>query len=463
MRLNLLVYLEGEQKPVQPQCLLLRNIEKKTHVIIVGTGPAGLFATLRLIELGFKPVLLECGKEVSERKKDIARIHREYILITESNYCFGEGGAGTFSDDKLYTRSKKKGENQKVFEILNLFGAPDDILYESHPHVGSDILPGIIKKIRNTIVECGGEFHFEEKVIDLVIRNNKVKGVVTGKHSYDTKAIILATGHSARDIYTLLDKYHLKLECKGFAVGVRIEHPQDIIDEIQYHKNPQIQYLPPASYSLSTQVNNRGVYSFCMCPGGYIVPSATGEKEIVVNGMSPMKRNTPFANSGMVVEIQPGDIKGYENEGAMALLRFQQQLESLAHLNGGSGQTAPTQRINDFIKNKLSSNLPPHSYIPDLISSPVHFWLPGQISYSLHQAFKSYGKRMKGFLTNEAIVVGVESRTSSPIRILRNSNNLQHPQIEGLFPAGEGAGYAGGIVSSAIDGMLCVEQAYRLL
>ncbi|MBN1187376.1 MAG: FAD-dependent oxidoreductase [Bacteroidales bacterium] len=464
INLSLTVYINEKYFAPQTEVLHLQKVNNKPPVIIVGAGPAGLFAALRIIELGCKPIIIERGKTISERKKDIAAIHRNHQIDPDSNYCFGEGGAGTFSDGKLYTRSKKKGENARILEIFHAHGAQNEILYESHPHIGSDILPRIIKNIRSTILDAGGEFIFGERVIDFYIKNGTIAAINTHKGTrIETKAVILATGHSARDIYELIHSKGLVLEAKPFAAGVRVEHPQDLIDNIQYHRSKQMQYLPPANYNLITQVDERGVYSFCMCPGGYIVPSATSQNEVVVNGMSSSQRNTPFANSGIVVEIKPEDCREFESSGPLALLKYQQHLEKLAWLNGGSGQTAPAQRLHDFITGKLSPNLPPNSYIPGLSSSPMHFWLPESISQRLRKGFQQFGKKMHGFITNEALVAGVESRTSSPIRIPREEETLQHPQIKGLFPAGEGSGYSGGIVSSAIDGMRCAEKAVELL
>ena len=459
VNLALSVYINEKYPVPKTEPVKIQNVTNKPPMIIVGAGPAGLFAALRIIELGYKPIIIERGKAVSERKKDIARVHREHIINPDSNYCFGEGGAGTFSDGKLYTRSKKKGENARVLEIFHAHGAQENILYESHPHIGSDILPRVIKNIRNTIIDAGGKFIFGERVTDILSQSGNITGITTNQgNTLKAQAIILATGHSARDIYELLHTKGIRLEAKPFAAGVRVEHPQELIDNMQYHRSKQIQYLPPASYNLAAQVDGRGVYSFCMCPGGYIVPSATSQDEVVVNGMSSSQRNTPFANSGIVVEIHPEDFKEYADKGPLGLLYFQKHLEKLACLNGGSGQTAPAQRLHDFINGKLSPTLPPNSYIPGLTSSPVHFWLPESMSDKLRKGFQFFGKKMHGYLTNEALIAGVESRTSSPIRIPRNENTLQHPQLKGLFPAGEGSGYAGGIVSSAIDGMRCAEK-----
>jgi uncharacterized FAD-dependent dehydrogenase len=428
------------------------NVTGCREVHIIGAGPAGLFAALKCLEVGLKPVLFERGKDVSERKKDIAQIYRQHTVLPDSNYCFGEGGAGTFSDGKLYTRSNKRGDIDRILQLLHFHGAADEILYESHPHIGTDKLPEIIKKMRQTIEECGGEVHFNSKMTDILIESGEVKGIViNGADHLKVQYLVLATGHSARDIYYLLHERDVKLEMKPFAMGVRVEHPQKLIDDIQYHHSKNT-YLPAASYSLTTQVSNRGVYSFCMCPGGYIVPAATSSNEIVVNGMSSSGRHTPYANSGMVVEVHIEDLEKYFKHGDLAGLVFQEDIEKMAFINGGRGQIAPAQRLADFVKGRLSSSLPENSYIPGLLSSPVHFWLPENIGKRLQQAFKDFDKKMKGFLTNEALVTGVESRSSSPVRIPRDSDTFQHIAIKGLFPCGEGAGYAGGIVSSAMDG-----------
>jgi uncharacterized FAD-dependent dehydrogenase len=437
-----------------------QNISGKSEIIIVGAGPAGLFAALRLIELGYKPIVIERGKDVSERKRDIATLSRNEGLNTDSNYCFGEGGAGTFSDGKLYTRSKKRGNLQRIFEIFHYHGAQDEILYEAHPHIGSDRLPEVIKNIRKTIIECGGEVLFDKKVTDFIIEENKIKGVKTADGDiFNSSAVILATGHSARDIYETLYNKEILLEAKGFAMGVRAEHPQALIDSIQYKKKERGEFLPPAAYSLVEQVASRGVYSFCMCPGGIIVPASTGEKEIVVNGMSNSKRQSPFANSGIVVEIRPEDLGEFQQYGALAGLKYQQYVENMSFVNGAGGVKAPAQRLADFANGRLVPGLPDCSYLPGTISSPLHFWLPEFISKRLQQGFKLFDKKMHGYLTNEAVVVGVESRSSSPIRIPRDKETFEHVQIKGLFPCGEGAGYAGGITSSALDGENCAEMA----
>jgi len=430
-------------------------VNDKQAVLVIGAGPAGLFAALKLIEQGLKPIILERGKNAQDRKSDIAQLNLKKGINPESNYCFGEGGAGTFSDGKLYTRSKKKGNAQRIYEIFHFHGAAEDILYEAHPHIGSDKLPTVVENISKTITEFGGEIHFDQKLTELLIENNQIVGCKTEDGSiFNAKALILATGHSAHDIYELLHNQHIQLEPKGFAMGVRVEHPQSLIDSIQYHCKERDEFLPAASYNLVEQVDGRGVYSFCMCPGGRIVPAGTGKEEIVVNGMSASRRNSPFANSGIVVEIQPEDIpEEFKEFGTLAGLKFQQYIENLAYKNnGGLGQTAPAQRLVDFVKGRLSADLPNCSYLPGLISSPLHFWLPDFISTRLREGFKKFDNKMHGYLTNDAVVVGVETRSSSAVRVPRNPENGQHPEIEGLFPAGEGSGYSGGITSSAIDG-----------
>lgn len=437
----------------------INDVSLSPEIIIVGAGPAGLFAALSLIEKNIKPLIIERGKTVSERKKDLSDINKNRFVNPESNYCFGEGGAGTFSDGKLYTRSKKRGDVKKILDILKFHGADEKILTDAHPHIGTNNLPRIIQNIRKTILEAGGEIIFDSKVVDFIIKDNEIKGVVTEKGDKITgKAVILAAGHSARDIYELLHNKNIKIEAKPFAMGVRVEHPQEIIDSIQYHSNIRNEYLPAAAYSLVTQAEGRGVYSFCMCPGGFIVPAATNSDEIVVNGMSPSSRNSFYANSGIVVEIKIEDFPEYEKHGDLAGLRYQQNIEKTAFQNGGQGIIAPAQLLTDFIKGKLSQYLPDTSYHPGIISSPIHFWLPESIGKRLQAGFKDFGKKMRGFITEEAVVLGVESRTSSPVRIPRDKKSLQHPQIKNLYPCSEGAGYAGGIVSAAMDGIKCAEM-----
>jgi uncharacterized protein len=434
------------------------DVSLKQEVIVVGAGPAGLFAALRLIELGLKPVLIERGKDVSTRKKDIALISREQIVNPDSNYCFGEGGAGTYSDGKLYTRSKKRGDNLRVLELLCLHGANENILYEAHPHLGTDKLPGVISAIRKSITDAGGKFLLEKKVTDFIIKGDKIKGVLTSDNeTIESDFVILATGHSARDIYEICRNRGVDLEMKSFAMGVRVEHPQDLIDKIQYHGNSRGELLPASSYNLVKQVDGRGVYSFCMCPGGFIVPAATAQEEVVVNGMSPSGRNSPYANSGIVVEIKPEDLAKYSGSGELAGIEFQKELEREAWKNGGHSQRAPAQRLADFVSGSNSTSLPKVSYFPGVTISPLHSWLPKSIGRRLRDGFRLFGSMMHGYLTNEAVILGVESRTSSPVRIPRDTENLEHIRISGLYPCGEGSGYAGGIVSSAVDGMRTAE------
>lgn len=434
-----------------------KDVSLQPEVHIVGAGPAGLFAALRLIELNYKPIILEQGKDVSERKKDIAKLNLNQGCNSLSNYCFGEGGAGTFSDGKLYTRSKKKGDNRRILELFVIHGAKSSILVDAHPHIGSDKLPEVIANMRKTIIECGGEIHFNTQVVDFEIKNDSITKLICKDEILQVSNVILAMGHSARPLYYALHNAGVELEAKACAMGVRVEHPQEMINSIQYHGN-MMKELPAASYSLVHQVDGRGVYSFCMCPGGIIVPSMTAENQTVVNGMSNSRRNSPYANSGMVVEVQVQDYAEYKDCGVLAGLKFQEQLEALAFQNGGRDQVAPAQRISDFIRNKISGSLPSSSYLPGLISSPMHFWMPETISRRLQEGLKFFDRQMHGFASSEGIIVGVESRSSSPVRIPRNPETLSHIRIANLFPCGEGAGYAGGIVSSAIDGMNCAEK-----
>lgn len=459
IRINLSAEVYVDELPAEEKIGFKYDpVDRKTPVIIVGAGPAGLFAALRLIELGFKPIIFERGKNVSERKRDIAKIHREHLVNPDSNYGFGEGGAGTFSDGKLYTRSKKRGNIRRILEILYDNGALPEILIDAHPHIGTNMLPGIITSIRNKIIDAGGEIHFNSRVADLIIENDSCKGIVLADSTIvEAAAVLLATGHSAREIYELLYEKGISIEAKSFAVGVRAEHPQLLIDEIQYKQPVRGPYLPPASYSFVEQVDQRGVYSFCMCPGGIIVPAATAPGEMVVNGMSPTQRNTKFANSGMVVEIRPEDLNEFRHLGVFAGLEFQRKIERLCFSLNGNSQFGPAQRMADFVGNRFSQDLPETSYHPGLVSVPLHDKLPKRIRTRLQEAFKLIDQKAHGYLTNEAIIVGVESRTSSPIRIPRKEDTLEHVKISGLYPCGEGAGYAGGIVSSAMDGERCAE------
>ncbi len=435
----------------------------KKSVVIIGAGPAGLFAALRLLEQGIKPIILERGKDVRSRRKDLALLNKEGIIHEDSNYCFGEGGAGTYSDGKLYTRSNKRGDIDRILNLFVQFGADDKILYQSHPHIGTNKLPQIITAMRKQIVDCGGEFLFEKKVVDFNIEDNKIRSVSTADgNTFEADAFILATGHSARDIFTLLHQKQILIEAKGFALGVRIEHPQQLIDSIQYHCPLRGTYLPPAAYSLVKQVNDRGVFSFCMCPGGIIAPAATSNGELVVNGWSPSKRNNPYANSGMVVQVELEDVIQKSPQGpvekvksqndALVMMRFQQMVEQQCFEAGGGKFVAPAQRMVDFSNGIASSSLPGCSYQPGLQSVPLKEVLPGFVYQALAKGFVEFGKKMPGYFTNEAVVVATESRTSSPVRIPRNPESLTHPQLHNFYPCGEGAGYAGGIVSAAMDG-----------
>jgi len=433
-------------------------------VIIVGAGPAGLFSALQLIEKGIKPIIIERGKDVKSRRRDLAILNKEGIINPESNYCFGEGGAGTYSDGKLYTRSTKRGDVSRILNILVQFGAQENILYEAHPHIGTNKLPGIISNIRNKIIECGGEILFEKKLVDFTIENDLIAEIICADGSkIKADAVILATGHSARDILILLEAKKILLEFKPFALGVRVEHPQTLIDSIQYHCVIKDQNLPPASYSLVQQVNNKGVFSFCMCPGGIIATASTHDGELVVNGWSPSKRNNPYANSGIVVSVERKNTLEYNRYGSLAGMYFQQQVEQKAFVSGGGKFVAPAQRLVDFTENKISSSLPACSYLPGLNSTGLKEVLPSFIHSRLQEAFKEFGKKMRGYYTNEAIVVATESRTSSPVRIPRDNKMLNHPQIKNLYPCGEGAGYAGGIVSAAMDGENCAIVAANQL
>ena len=444
---------ENEFEPVDYQ-----DVSQRPQVIVVGAGPGGLFAALRLIELGYRPIVLERGKDVHERKKDLANISRTQQVDGESNYCFGEGGAGAYSDGRLYTRSKKRGNTEKILRVFCQHGASTNILADAHPHIGTDRLPQVIEAMRNTILRCGGEVHFQTKMTQLLLEGQKVIGCVAGEKAYHGP-VILATGHSARDVYRYLAEAQIHVEAKGIAVGVRLEHPSQLIDQIQYRrKEGRGQWLPAAEYSFVTQADGRGVYSFCMCPGGFVIPAATGPEQIVVNGMSPANRGTQWSNSGMVVEIRPEDVESGMSNDPLAMMHYQEELERTCWQQGNMKQTAPAQRMADFVNGKLSYDLPRSSYAPGLVSSPLHFWLPKPISSRLQQGFRTFGKQAHGFLTNEAVMIAVETRTSSPVRIVRDNETLQHVQVEGLFPCGEGAGYAGGIVSAGVDGERCAEM-----
>lgn len=446
------VFLNEEPQKIYPK-IEYHPVKRKERVIIVGSGPAGMFTALRLIELGLKPVLIERGKDIQERRKDLRALHKEHFVNPNSNYCFGEGGAGTYSDGKLYTRSTKRGNVKKILSVFVKHGAKEEILIDSHPHIGSNKLPLIVKAMRQSIISNGGEVHFNSLVTDLIIKNNKILGiVVNNEEEILGDCVVLATGHSARDIFYLLHSKNIRLEQKDFAMGVRIEHPQALINEIQYHTKEKSEFLPSASYGLNIQIDGRAVYSFCMCPGGLIVPASTAPGEIVVNGMSLARRNSPFANAGLVVAVNSKDWLRYESEGPFAGLKFQQEYEQSAFEWANRTQKAPAQRTTDFVKGKDSTDLPRASYIPGLTISPLHELLPKVIRNTLKRALVVFDARMKGYLTEESVIVAAESRTSSPVRIIRDKETFMHPQIEGLFPCGEGAGYAGGIVSSAMDG-----------
>lgn len=468
------------------------DVSSRPRVVVVGEGPGGLFASLRLIELGYRPVVLERGKDVRERKKDLSNITKTQKVDAESNYCFGEGGAGAYSDGKLYTRSKKRGSVDKILNVFCQHGANTNILADAHPHIGTDKLPRVIENMRNTILQCGGEVHFQTKMTSFIIDGDKVIGVEAV--NLQTRAeetyrgpVILATGHSARDVYRYLAASRIEIEAKGIAVGVRLEHPAHLIDQIQYHnKNGRGKYLPAAEYSFVTQVDGRGVYSFCMCPGGFVIPAATGPQQLVVNGMSPSNRGTAWSNSGMVVETHPEDVASFVQEhqailqsdaslsssaeeevlspdSPLTMMHFQQIVEKQCWQQGNMKQTAPAQRMADFVNNRLSYDLPKSSYAPGLISSPLHFWMPSFVSKRLQEGFKTFGKNAHGFLANEATLIAMETRTSSPVRILRDRDTLQHVRLQGLFPCGEGAGYAGGIVSAGVDGERCAEMCAEYL
>ncbi len=489
VNLTVRVYVNEQPQDDAYQRTDYPNVEGRPQVIVVGAGPGGLFAALRLIELGLRPVVLERGKNVHERKKDLANITKTQKVDAESNYCFGEGGAGAYSDGKLYTRSKKRGNIEKILNVFCQHGASTSILADAHPHIGTDKLPKVIEAMRNTILRCGGEVHFQTKMTRLIFRGVRsgecgvrlpisgeeliVIGVEAEDISYSSLLtphsskeffgpVILATGHSARDVYRYLAEAKIEIEAKGIAVGVRLEHPSQLIDQIQYHsKQGRGRWLPAAEYSMVTQVDGRGVYSFCMCPGGFVIPAATDKEQIVVNGMSPASRGTQWSNSGMVVEVRPEDLDDNQYPIAnnpLRVMQFQEELERMCWQQGNMRQTAPAQRMADFVNGRLSYDLPKSSYAPGLISSPLHFWLPKMITKRLQEGFKTFGRQAHGFLTNEAVMIAVETRTSSPIRIVRDKDTLQHVRIQGLFPCGEGAGYAGGIVSAGVDGERCAES-----
>ena len=489
VNLKVRVYINEQPHDDEYQHTDYPNVDGKPQVIVVGASPGGLFAALRLIELGLRPIVLERGKNVHERKKDLANITKTQKVDPESNYCFGEGGAGAYSDGKLYTRSKKRGNTDKILNVFCQHGASTAILADAHPHIGTDRLPKVIEAMRNTIINSGGEVHFQTKMTRLILRgvrseecgvrlpfegeNARVIGVeaedishssLHTSHSTNKEflgPVILATGHSARDVYRYLSEAKIEIEAKGIAVGVRLEHPSQLIDQIQYHsKQGRGKYLPAAEYAMVTQVEGRGVYSFCMCPGGFVIPAATDKEQIVVNGMSPASRGTAWSNSGMVVEVRPEDVEG---DDVLKVMRFQEELERMCWQQGNMRQTAPAQRMSDFVNGKLSYDLPKSSYAPGLISSPLHFWLPKMVSHRLQEGFKSFGRNAHGFLTNEAVLVAVETRTSSPVRIVRDRDTLQHVRIQGLFPCGEGAGYAGGIVSAGVDGERCADMCAQYL
>ena len=463
VNLKIRVYINEVPQDDEYEHTEYQNVEGRPQVVVVGEGPGGLFASLRLIELGLRPVVLERGKDVRERKMDLAQITKTQKVDPESNYCFGEGGAGAYSDGKLYTRSKKRGNVNKILNVFCQHGASTSILADAHPHIGTDKLPRVIENMRNTIIKCGGEVHFQTKMTRLVVEGERVTGVEavdlkTGGELTFRGPVILATGHSARDVYRLLVESNIHIEAKGIAVGVRLEHPSQLIDQIQYHnREGRGKYLPAAEYSFVTQVEERGVYSFCMCPGGFVIPAATGPQQLVVNGMSPSNRGTQWSNSGMVVELHPDDVGG-DSSDPLCMMHFQEKLERDCWQQGNMKQTAPAQRMADFVNNRLSYDLPKSSYAPGLISSPLHFWMPPFVAKRLQEGFKNFGKMSHGFLTNEAVLIATETRTSSPVRIVRDPATLQHVTVQGLFPCGEGAGYAGGIVSAGVDGERCAEM-----
>jgi len=454
----------NENPPVESPEVVYNPITSNKTAHIVGFGPAGMFAALQFIELGIKPIVFERGKTVRDRRFDLKNIMQDHIVNPDSNYCFGEGGAGTYSDGKLYTRATKRGNVKKILRVLVQHGASEDILVDAHPHIGSNKLPNIIEAIRNTILRCGGEIHYNSKITNMIIKDNHITGVVVNNtDEHPVQSLILATGHSARDIYSLLDSKKIFIEAKPFAVGVRIEHPQQLINEMQYHTSENNPLLPPASYNLSCQAGEKGVFSFCMCPGGIIVPASTGADELVINGMSVSKRDSAFANSGFVVSVNEKDFAPFAKAGALAGLHYQQAIEHKAFLAGGSRQTAPAQRVTDFLNNVVSSTLPKSSYIPGIVSYDVAAIFPEAVVASLREGLLTSNKKMRGYITDEAQILAAETRTSSPVRITRDKESGMHVQIQGLFPAGEGAGYAGGIVSAAIDGELAAEAVAKFL
>lgn len=466
VKINLRIRLFLDEEPSLPELLNLdyKNVEDQKRILIIGCGPAGMFAALRCIELGLKPIIIERGKNVKDRRRDLKSINRDHKVNPESNYCFGEGGAGTYSDGKLYTRSKKRGSVNRILDILVQHGATREILIDAHPHIGTNKLPKVVQAMRERILEFGGEIHFNTKMVDLQIENNLITGIIDQNQNFhQAEGLILATGHSARDVFELLYHKKIKIEAKPFAMGVRVEHPQELIDKIQYHGFERGEVLPAASYKLVEQVENRGVYSFCMCPGGFIVPAATGSEELVVNGMSPSKRDNKFANSGIVVAIELEDLEEYKKYGPLAGLKYQQELEEKVWKNGGEDQTAPAQKLTDFVKGRISTELNPSSYMPGLKSVALHEILPKPISDRLRKGFMKFGDKMRGYYSDKANVIAIESRTSSPVKIPRDPKSLHHPQIKNLFPCGEGAGYAGGIVSAGIDGERCAEAISKML
>ena len=477
VNLKVRVYVNEQPEDDEFVRTAYRNVEGRPQVVVVGAGPGGLFAALRLIEAGYRPVIVERGKNVRDRKLDLAKISREHKVDSESNYSFGEGGAGAYSDGKLYTRSKKRGNVEKILNVFCQHGVSVSILQDAHPHIGTDKLPRVIENMRKTILDCGGEVHFETRMDALLIEKDTVVGIETNTGKTFRGPVIMATGHSARDVYRWLHAHGVEIESKGLAVGVRLEHPSLLIDQIQYHnRNGRGKYLPAAEYSFVQQVEGRGVYSFCMCPGGFVVPAASGPRQTVVNGMSPSNRGSKWSNSGMVVELHPEDLEEKSLAGFMAvsglqpdvrhplaMMCFQEALEEQNWQQGNCRQTAPAQRMADFVNGRLSYDLPTSSYAPGLVSSPLHFWMPKFITARLAEGFRRFGKASRGFLTNEAVMIGVESRTSAPVRIVRDGETLQHVRLKGLFPCGEGAGYAGGIVSAAMDGERCAEAAAAYL